>query len=73
MYCKLVAPKLINNPTGKSELSIFDIQGRKIVSKIIDSIESVHDFQQLENGMYVVSIAALETNQVFYQRMMKVN
>ena len=59
--------------SGKSELSIFDIQGRKIVSKIIDSIESVHDFQQLENGMYVVSIAALETNQVFYQRMMKVN
>lgn len=59
--------------SGKSELSIFDIQGRKIVSKIIDSIESVHDFQQLENGMYVVSIAALETNQIFYQRMMKVN
>jgi Secretion system C-terminal sorting domain len=58
---------------GKSEMTIFDMQGRKIISKILDSSESVHDFQELENGMYVVSITALETNQIFYQRMMKVN
>lgn len=57
----------------KSELNIFDIQGRKIVSKIIDASESVHDIRELENGLYVISIAALETNQVFYKRMMKVN
>lgn len=35
--------------------------------------KSLHNFYDLENGMYVISVTALETNQVYYQRMLKVN
>lgn len=58
---------------GKSELALFDMQGRKIISKTLDLSESVHDFSDLENGMYVVTVSTLETNRVFYQRLLKGN
>ena len=64
----------INIITGfieKSHLTIFDLQGRKIVSKTVNSVNSIHNFQDLEDGIYVISIASLETGQVVYQRIIK--
>ena len=65
--------KISTDFEGKTSLSVFDLQGRKIISRICESKETIHDLQELENGLYLISVLSLENGRVVYQRILKEN
>lgn len=48
--------KLTDNKEGKTTMTLFDIQGRSIVSKSASSLSETIDISHLQDGVYMLSV-----------------
>lgn len=65
--------KIRANFQEKSVISIFDLQGRKFLSRTLDADENLVDLKNLENGMYLISVSSIVSGRTIYKRILKEN
>jgi hypothetical protein len=52
----IINVKLSDNTQGKTTMSLFDIQGRSIVTKSAGSLNETIDISHLQDGVYMLSV-----------------
>ncbi len=56
---------------GKVKLNLFDVQGRQVMNSIVTDSNSSIILNNLEEGIYLISIKSLTTGQVKWERILK--
>jgi len=57
--------------TGKVEVTLFDTQGRQIVSSVIPDANGIVRLNQVESGVYLLLIKNLKNGQNYFKRIIK--
>lgn len=62
---------LSSSLTGKVEIKLFDIQGRQVMNSIVTDSNSSIILNNLEEGIYLISITSMNSGQTYWNRLLK--